>query len=347
MTDPVDLPNETRPIEYPFSEWQIKLQEAILKLKGRPRHCAVNSIRGLKRAWLIADIDPEIAYFRALTAEEEAATALIFALKHRRYPGAEKLDYNYHPHKAGLAPFLGAIETVFAESNLPIPSVKLDYESTPPRIEVSFAAEAFGMPSGYKMSPDEPLNGVFSVGDSSDPSANVFDEALERYARSKGSDSVVKAIQEEANLRNRLLYAADNGIIKVERVDFVLIAKSRPITLMLTLAVAILQTRKHQLLPAQALESYLRIFDRAPDKRFDYAAAIGPPPAVKIQVEFDKNNKPVAKIQRTVSFAVNFNIKNSSAENSQIARTNLDQLGDHPSQIKKGGALWPRPSKPV
>lgn len=297
---------------YPFTEWQEKLIEAVPKLKGRPRHCAINAFRGLKRAWLIADLDPEIAYFRALTAEEEAATALIIALKHRRYPGAEKLDYNYHPHKMGIAPFLGAIETVFAEGGIPSPIIKLQYESTPPRLHIGFASEKLGMSPGYLAQSDEPLDGIFLVNDDPRQSVNVFDDALQRYARMKGSKSVLKAIQEEANIRNRLLYAADNGITKVENVDSVLLAKGRPVTLMLTLVVAILQTRKHQLLPAQALEAYLRIFDRAPDEPFDFAAAMGPPADARIEVTRGDDGKATAILHRT--FSLNIDMSSGSAE---------------------------------
>ncbi len=50
--------------------------------------------------------------FRAITAEEEAATALIFALQRRRYPRANELDSYKHAHKAGLTPFLRAIESI-------------------------------------------------------------------------------------------------------------------------------------------------------------------------------------------------------------------------------------------
>jgi hypothetical protein len=289
---------------YPFTEWQKGLMEAVPKLKGRPKYCAINAFRGLKRAWSVAELDPEIAYFRALTAEEEAATALIIALKHRRYPGAEKLDHTHHPHKMGLAPFLGAIETVFAEGRMPSPSYKLDYESTPPRLDVRIASENLGLPPGYSAQSDEPLDGVFQVDGDPRPSANVFDDALERYAKIKGAKSVLRAIQDEANIRNRLLYAADNGITKVENVDSVLLAKGRPITLMLTLTVAVLQTRRQQLLPAQALEAYLRIFDREPDTPFDFAGAIGPLPDTRIEVTRDEDGKASAVLHRAFSFKI-------------------------------------------
>lgn len=297
MTVPSDFVEE-RQGQYPFSEWQLKLQEAILNLKGRPRHCAVHAFRGLKRAWLIAPIDPEMAYFRALTAEEEAATALIFALKHRRYPGADKIDYNYHPHKAGIAPFLGAIETVFAEAKFPAFTYKLDYESTPPRLDVRIPSEKLGMPAGYFAELDEPLNGFFQNQTDKKPTLNIFDGAMNKFAEIKGEKSVIKAIQQEANIRNRLLYASDDGIPHVKNVDDVLRVKGRPITAMLTLTIAILQTRKHQLLVPQAIEEYLNIFNRAPDERFDYSTVTEPAAEIQIEIQIDRNGVLETKINK-------------------------------------------------
>jgi hypothetical protein len=305
---------EQRPEGYPFTDWQLKLQEAIPKLKGRPRHCAIHAFKGLKRAWKIAEIDPEMAYFRALTAEEEAATALIFALKHRRYPGAEKLDYNYHPHKAGITPFLRAIENVFAESKFPTPSYKLDSEADTPNISLRFKSENLGLPPGYIAEVDQPLNGFFQENTELSPGISIFGSALRKYAENKGSTSVLRVIKEEANIRNRLLYAADNGIPKVDNVDSVLLSKSRPISIMVSLTIAILQTREHQLLVPQALEAYLHIFDRAPDERFDYAAIAEPNVDIQIEIQRNANGSSQTSFRRILKYNYNYNFNINSTK---------------------------------
>jgi hypothetical protein len=79
--------------ELPFTEAQATIEKCIEMLAGRPRHCGRSAFRHLRKAWMLYPIDREMALFRAITAEEEAATALILAMKQRRYPGAELLDY--------------------------------------------------------------------------------------------------------------------------------------------------------------------------------------------------------------------------------------------------------------
>ncbi|PLU07434.1 hypothetical protein BMJ29_02810 [Sinorhizobium medicae] len=67
-----------------------------------------------------------MSFFRAITAEEEAATALILALKQRRYPGSEKLNPWEHLHKAAVSPFLDAVGNVLAETGMPAPRLSIN-----------------------------------------------------------------------------------------------------------------------------------------------------------------------------------------------------------------------------
>lgn len=307
MTSSSDDAVDQRPTDYPFTEWQLKLQAAILRLKGRPRHCATHAFKGLKRAWKIAEIDPEMAYFRAITAEEEAATALIFALKHRKYPGADKLDYSHHPHKAGITPFLRAIENTFSELKLPPPQYRLVFNSEPPGIYIQFLSENLGLPPGYILEPDHPLNGFLGLEGDSQKSRAIFTGALENYAKNKGKASVLRVIHEEANIRNKLLYAADNGIPHVQNVDSVLLAKSRPISIIISLTIAILQTREHQLLVLQALEAYLHIFNRAPENPLDYKSSSYSDAVFQIEISRNGGSSPIASFWRTYRYNHDYN----------------------------------------
>lgn len=63
----------------------------------------------LSLAHRLKDIDPAMALFRAITAEEEAATALLRALQVRRYADAGKLLPRDHLQKAAVYPYLRAI----------------------------------------------------------------------------------------------------------------------------------------------------------------------------------------------------------------------------------------------
>jgi hypothetical protein len=73
------------------------------------RNCARNSMHHLERAFKIKDVDPEMAVFRSITAEEEAATAIFIALKEKHYNNADKIQYKKHPYKQALGPFIRAI----------------------------------------------------------------------------------------------------------------------------------------------------------------------------------------------------------------------------------------------
>lgn len=275
MTADIDEPGP-RDAEYPFSKWDLEVAKAFAKLRGRPRHCGFNALRGLKRAWAIAPLDPEMALFRAITAEEEAATALMFALQRRRYPGAAKLDPRNHVHKAGWSPFLRTVETVMAECGFPSPNFRIDAASTPPRLDVFVPSEELGLEPGHLASPDEPLNGLLRAGSINQGAARVMDfqAELQRQANAGGKQDIRALIRAEANLRNLLLYASDNGFTVVERPDEFLIRRRRPVMLLLTLTVAILQTPKHQLLAVQVVEGYLRAIGKIPSDLFDYDAAV-------------------------------------------------------------------------
>ena len=50
-----------------------------------------------------------MAVFRAITAEEEAATAIFLALKEHGYENADKIKFKKHPYKQALEPFLRSI----------------------------------------------------------------------------------------------------------------------------------------------------------------------------------------------------------------------------------------------
>ena len=69
----------------------------------------VRSRASIRHAWVhiekarrLIGVDNEMAAFRAITAEEEAATGIIIALKDIRYAHSELLKPKDHKHKSGL-----------------------------------------------------------------------------------------------------------------------------------------------------------------------------------------------------------------------------------------------------
>jgi hypothetical protein len=66
--------------------------------KGYSKQCARSAIHHLELAWKIKDVDPEMAIFRAITSEEEAATAIFIALKDKGYLNAKKIKFKKHSY---------------------------------------------------------------------------------------------------------------------------------------------------------------------------------------------------------------------------------------------------------
>jgi len=263
-----------RPSEYPLGPWELGLEKAFQKLRGRPRHSGLNALRCLRRAWCIAELDPEMALFRAITAEEEAATALITALQIRRYPGAKTLNPWNHAHKAGCSIFLRIVETVLAEAGFPSPTYRLQDEGPRPRLDVHIRSETLGLPPGYFATPEEPLSGFMQEGKLGDDDTRVmtFEKQVQRRLVEAGARDMLALLRAGANLRNELLYASDKGITVVKHPDAALIERRRPVSLLLTLTIAILQTPKHQAFAAQILAAYLRALGSLLIDPFDYSS---------------------------------------------------------------------------
>ena len=73
------------------------------------RNVANSAIKYLRRAWRIREIDPPLAMFCCITAEEEAVRAITHSLQRHGYAGAERLRWWNHRQKAVVLPFLQAV----------------------------------------------------------------------------------------------------------------------------------------------------------------------------------------------------------------------------------------------
>src|SRR4051812_48496164 len=93
----------------PLTPAQVKLERCISKLSGKIRFCGLNAFIHLRKAWTIREVDSGMAGFRAITAEEEAASALLLALQQKQYPNSSRLNHRDHTQKTALTPFLNAV----------------------------------------------------------------------------------------------------------------------------------------------------------------------------------------------------------------------------------------------
>jgi hypothetical protein len=119
-------------------EYRKKLASFVENTHGHGKHCARSAVRHMIRASKLKGIDPEMAAFRALTAEEEAASALIHSLKWHRYKLSEQLKPRDHIQKAAVYPFFLAVEGLLARGvpREADPQLEIDESSPKPRIRI-------------------------------------------------------------------------------------------------------------------------------------------------------------------------------------------------------------------
>jgi len=175
---------------------------------------AFNAIRHLNRAWLAWEIDPEMAIFRSITAEEESATAVFLAIKRLNYHGSELINHRNHLHKNALFPFSKAVaDFLSAVDPGPLEVEAFVNLDDPDRlICLRFHLPIPGTTQRLTLVPKAPLH--FQLGEGPREGegrlVDFADQAL-ALAERNGFKNVMQYLGERANLRNRLLYAGATG----------------------------------------------------------------------------------------------------------------------------------------
>ncbi|ANL74071.1 hypothetical protein AMC83_CH04154 [Rhizobium phaseoli] len=239
--------------DLPLQQHHLIIEEGINKLGGRIRASLRSAWRHLRLSWTLHPIDSEMSLFRAITAEEEAASALMLALKQRRYPGAQKLKPRDHSHKSAISPFLDAVGNMLAGADLPPSKLTIKREDRP-AIHISLDLGAIVKHPNLRFAqPDNPFNFTLSV----EGNAYMFEKELLEIATGSGAESIRQHVQNETNLRNRLLYATDEGYPTVTFQDEALLRRRDRVNRLCLLTIGILQTKQHQLFAAQCLQAFL------------------------------------------------------------------------------------------
>ena len=310
-----------RPDTLPLTAFQVSIEKAVKRLKGRPRHCGRNAIHGLRQAWRLTVIDPEMAGFRAITAEEEAATGLIVALKQRHYPHSDRLNPWNHKHKSALTPFLQAVAKVFVSAGFPNPTLHLQPASDPPRVDIYFRAQDFGISAAADdmIGPSEPLHAVISEGTAGtdDHRTMMFKEELQELADAAHAANIDHLVNQEANLRNQLLYADNSGYPLAVVPDEFIKERLRRVSVLLILTIAVLQTSELQLLAVQVVESLARVLTRFEGPSYEYGGYTVPAD-FRIEVRRSADGEMKARIQRPSNLrldvgALNFSFHSDSS----------------------------------
>jgi hypothetical protein len=261
MADDVSEVDEGRPRTWddfhaPWEEFTAKIEEAVEHSAPPGKHAARSAIRHMGLAFTHTS-SPETAALHAITAEEEASTAIFRALQRRKYRGADRLNRHSHYHKAAVVPFFHAVaafigETLEANNIKVFPAFPTKGEDRRLQIGVwlRFLEGAFF--------PIPPLHGSFSLND------QLYDFAaeLQAWAAKAGAKSISDAVNARAERRVRIWYAAEQGIPSLKLGDKFL-TKTRD-TMYGQLAVFLLidQHSEQQLFVQQALDAFLRMLPR-------------------------------------------------------------------------------------
>lgn len=191
-----------------FTKFQERCLSLIEASNCRGRHsirCAVNHLR---RGWEIRKVDAEMAAFRGITAEEEAASGLFHALKYRGYKNSGLLKPRNHIHKSAVTPFLqvlGAFFNEFSETRKVKPRLHIKEEADVTGLHIALSVFVNG--KDHWAYPVPPLN--FSV--TSDGKPPSYKKQIERFLTAQNASNILSYVKEQANERNQLLYAGPDG----------------------------------------------------------------------------------------------------------------------------------------
>lgn len=187
-------------------------QECLALLEKCPdrfsKHCFRSAINHLNRAEKLFDIDSSMAVFRCITAEEEAATGLIYCLKECNYANADYLKPKNHIHKGAVIPYFGIlcqfIEDSFRQYGIEIDLCLKDVNGhIQLKLEVLMALNN----SLTQFIPEPPLNFAFAY----EGKRFSYKKQIDSLVKSKGGVEIRKYLQDQANQRNLLLYATPKG----------------------------------------------------------------------------------------------------------------------------------------
>lgn len=190
-----------------------QFDDLLAECSDRVRWHAVNSISHLRWSAKISEIDPLMAAFRAICAEEEAATSLICSLQQCDYEFSERIGFRNHTDKHAVIVFIRAVMDWF---KLFQPDIsKFFGDLTFYKTELP-GRKALGIALPLKdgktaLNPVPPLN-LRVQGKSGTEWSHIIRSQLSEMFDSEKDRRFKKSIEGRANFRNKLLYATPAGI---------------------------------------------------------------------------------------------------------------------------------------
>jgi len=247
-----------------FSEFENATIKAIEDCRGAVKNCAKNSIQHLRKANIIKEIDKEMAVFRAITAEEEAAASLFFSLKNCQYKNANHISFKLHTHKQALYPFIQSvsifIERVSKLNEFPFTDFNLTHIENDGRRAIKMGLK---IKNQDKIAEPVPPLHFKMFSDVSGPI--TFENEFREIVNNQMFNDIMKYIKKVANQRNLLLYANNSGVSKIESdLDKYLYIQKRKVFIILNTLLMIdpWKNEGKALFVQQALDAFLIILGK-------------------------------------------------------------------------------------
>lgn len=247
----------------PLSGFQKKCV-ALMNIAPRTHatHCFRSALHHLERAELLREVDPAMAIFRAITAEEEAASGVMRSLIEMQYPGAEALNPHDHAHKHAVFPFMQVLQLFFAQTlsnHFTKYNLHIKEEDGATRLMLALNVTING--EEQLAYPIPPLN--FGVTNPDTGEAPDYSFQINQLVAAKGKATVKTFLKNEANLRNEILYASPDGYPMIQSLDVgFLIERRVRVFAMINLYLLVFPYQEHQPFVTQALASFVKMLQQ-------------------------------------------------------------------------------------
>lgn len=178
--------------------------------EGKIKHASRNAVAHITQAVYLLKHDPLMAMFRAICAEEEAATALICSVKQQGYPKSEYLKEMDHSHKHCVIVLIQVVREWYLQSSqldgFPFRNPKFRFADVQGRDGIELGFELVIDPPSYVV-PQPPLGLKEAGGDLSEKLA----AELGKLFQGKKFETIWRRIRDSGSFRNKLLYAGPTG----------------------------------------------------------------------------------------------------------------------------------------
>lgn len=253
---------------YPLTDFQKK---CVALMNAAPHthatHCFRSALDHLERAEALREFDPAMACFRAITAEEEAASGVMLCLREMMYPKAEALKRTNHRHKHAVFPFLQVLKLFFEQT---FAKHCTEYRL---HIKKQDGADRLLLALNVKVNeviqwayPIPPLN--FDAKYPNTDEAPDFSYQIDQQIKARGKATIRAFVSEEANLRNKVLYASPSGGPAIGSLDVRFLNERRTRVLaMIYLYLLVYPYQEHQPFVSQALDAFVKLLAQLEKKR--------------------------------------------------------------------------------